>query len=46
VRSERTKAAVDDAYFEKYDTPASLRYCRGFKRSKKRRDTTTELVPR
>ena len=46
VRSERMKAAVDDAYFEKYNTPASLRYCRGFKRSKKRRDTTTELVPR
>ena len=45
VRSERIKAAVDDAYFAKYNTPASLRYCRGFKRSKKRRDTTTELVP-
>jgi hypothetical protein len=45
VRSERVKAAVDDAYFEKYTTPASLRYCRGFKRSKKRRDSTTELVP-
>lgn len=45
TRSERLKAAVDDAYFEKYDTPASLKYCRGFKRSKKRRDTTTELVP-
>ncbi len=46
VRGERMKAAVDDAYFAKYDTPASLKYCRGFKRSKKRRDTTTELVPR
>jgi hypothetical protein len=45
VRSERVKGGVDDAYFEKYDTPASLKYCRGFKRSKKRRDTTTELVP-
>lgn len=45
TRSERMKAAVDDAYFAKYDTPASLKYCRGFKRSKKRRDTTTELVP-
>ena len=45
THSERLKAAVDDAYFAKYDTPASLKYCRGFKRSKKRRDTTTELVP-
>jgi len=45
ARSERLKAAVDDAYFEKYDTPGALKYCRGFKRSKKRRDTTTELVP-
>jgi hypothetical protein len=45
TRSEQIKAAVDDAYFAKYDTPASLKYCRGFKRSKKRRDTTTELVP-
>ena len=46
VRSERLKAAVDDAYFEKYNTPGALKYSRGFKRSKKRRDTTTELVPR
>jgi hypothetical protein len=46
VRSERTKAAVDDAYLEKYDTPGALKYSRGFKRSKRRRDTTTELVPR
>lgn len=45
TRSEKLKAAVDDAYFEKYDTPASLVYCRGFKRSRKRRDSTTELVP-
>lgn len=45
ARSERLKAAVDDAYFEKYNTPGALKYCRGFKRSKKRRDTTTELVP-
>jgi hypothetical protein len=45
VRSERTKAAVDAAYFAKYNTPGALKYSRGFKRSKKRRDTTTELVP-
>ena len=45
VRSERTKAAVDDAYFAKYNTPGALKYSRGFKRSKKRRDTTMELVP-
>ena len=45
VRSERLKAAVDDAYFAKFDTPGALQYSRGFKRSKKRRDTTTELVP-
>jgi hypothetical protein len=45
VTSERLKAAVDDAYAEKYHTPGALRYVRGFKRSKRRRDTTTELVP-
>ena len=45
VRSERIKAAVDDAYFAKYNTPGALKYSRGFKRSKKRRNTTTELVP-
>ena len=44
VRSERLKDAVSAAYFTKYDTPASLKYCRGFARGR-RRDTTTELVP-
>jgi len=43
--SETTKTAVDKAYAEKYDTPWSMKFVRGFKRSKKRRDTTTELVP-
>jgi hypothetical protein len=44
ARSERLKAAVDQAYLEKYNTPAALKYARdlGKKRS---RDTTTELVP-
>jgi len=42
---EKTKAAVDAAYAEKYNTPGSMKFVRGFKRSKKRRDTTTELVP-
>jgi len=44
TRSERLKKLVDDAYAEKYNTPGSLQYVRGF-RQKKRRDTTTELVP-
>ena len=44
TRSERLKTAVDRAYREKYNTPGSLHYVRGFAR-KKRRDTTTELVP-
>lgn len=44
--AERTKAAVDAAYAEKYDTPGAIQYVRGFARSQRRRDTTTELVPR
>ena len=44
TRSERLKKAVDRAYREKYNTPGSLHFVRGFKQ-KKRRDTTTELVP-
>ncbi len=44
TRSERLKTAVDRAYREKYNTPGSLNYVRGFAH-KKRRDTTTELVP-
>lgn len=43
--SERDKAAVDRAYAEKYDTPGAVKYVKGFARSKKRRDTTTELLP-
>ena len=44
TRSERLKTAVDRAYREKYNTPGSLHFVKGF-RLKQRRDTTTELVP-
>jgi hypothetical protein len=42
--SERIVAAVEAAYAEKYTTPASIRYVRGFK-TPRRRATTTELLP-
>jgi hypothetical protein len=42
--SERLKKAVDEAYLNKYNTRASLKYARDLGR-KKSRDTTTELVP-
>jgi len=45
TRSERLKTAVDRAYRQKYNTPGSLHFVRGFAH-KKRRDTTTELAPR
>lgn len=45
VRGERLLDAVDDAYATKYNTPASRKWVRGFKTSK-RRATTMELVPR
>jgi len=45
TRSERLKKAVDRAYAEKYPTPGSKHYVQGFARSKKRRDSTTELLP-
>jgi hypothetical protein len=44
TRSERLKDAVDRAYGEKYHTPGSRHFVRGFAH-KKRRDTTTELLP-
>jgi hypothetical protein len=44
TRSERLKKAVDEAYLNKYNTRASLKYARDLGR-KKSRDTTTELVP-
>ena len=45
VKSEQLRDAIDEAYAEKYDTKASQKYVRGL-RSKKRRETTTEFVPR
>ena len=45
VKSERIRDKVEDAYAEKYDTKASQKYVRGF-RTARRRDTTTEFVPR
>jgi hypothetical protein len=44
TRSERLKDAVDQAYLDKYNTPASIKYARGLGRAKCRA-TTTELVP-
>ena len=44
TRSERLKKLVDRAYAEKFTTAWSRHFVRGFARSKKRRDTTTELV--
>jgi hypothetical protein len=44
TKSERLRDAVDSAYLEKYNTQSSLHYSRGF-RTKRRRETTTELVP-
>lgn len=45
TKSERIKDLVSRAYREKFNTPGSLHFVRGFD-SKKRRDTTTELLPR
>lgn len=44
VRSERIRDAIDRAYAEKYPTPGSRHYVRGF-RTKRRREATLELVP-
>jgi len=44
TRSERLKKLVDKAYPDKFPTPGSRVFVEGFK-EKKRRDTTTELVP-
>jgi hypothetical protein len=44
TRSERLKKLVDRAYAEKFPTPGSRQFVEAFK-EKKRRDTTTELVP-
>jgi hypothetical protein len=45
TRSERIRDAVERAYAEKYSTPGALKFVRGF-RSRRRRDTTIEFVPR
>jgi len=45
VRGERMRDAVERAYAEKYSTPGSLRYVRGF-RTPRRRETTIEFLPR
>lgn len=43
VRSERLRDAIDRAYAEKYPTPASRTYVRGF-RTARRRDSTVEFT--
>ena len=45
ARGERLWDAVDLAYAEKYSTAASRKWVRGFS-SARRRETTTELLPR
>jgi hypothetical protein len=45
VRSERLRDGVERAYAEKYPTPGSGKYVRGF-RVQRRRDTTLEFTPR
>lgn len=45
ARSERIRDAVEKAYAEKYPTPGSRTYVRGF-RTKRRREATMEFVPR
>ena len=45
VRGERLLDSIDEAYAEKYDTAASLKWVRGF-REAHRRATTLEFVPR
>jgi hypothetical protein len=45
ARGERLMAAIERAYGEKYTTPASLRYVRGFKTPRRRR-ATIEVTPR
>ena len=45
VKSERLRDAIEAAYAKKYDTKASQKYVRGF-RTERRRNTTTEFVPR
>lgn len=45
VRSERIRDAVERGYAEKYPTPGSRHFVRGF-RTKRRREATIEFKPR
>jgi hypothetical protein len=45
ARGVRISDAIERAYAEKYPTPGSQKYVRGF-RTKRRRATTLEFVPR
>ena len=45
VPSERMRDAIERAYAEKYPTPGSVKYVRGFK-TPRRREATVEFVPR
>ena len=45
VRSERLRDAMERAYAEKFPTPGSRIFVRGF-RTKRRRDSTVEFVPK
>jgi hypothetical protein len=45
ARSNRIRDAVERAYKEKYPTPGSVKYVRGF-RTPARRETTMEFLPR
>jgi len=45
ARGVRIRDAVERAYAEKYFTPGSIKYVRGF-RSMRRRETTMEFLPR
>jgi hypothetical protein len=45
VRGTRIRDRIEHAYANKYTTPASLKYVRGF-RTRRRRDATVEFVRR
>jgi hypothetical protein len=45
VKSKAIRDAIERGYAEKYATKASQKYVRGF-RTPRRRDTTTEFIPR
>jgi hypothetical protein len=45
IGAKRLCGAIERAYAEKYSTPASMKYVRGFKTAR-RRGTTMEFIPR